>query len=148
MSLSLALSLSQIGVSNGTKRSETPSPTRVFCYPRHLSTIDLASFSKLVVQNSLWLTSWPSAPPRTSSASLIWHRVSRSMTKTQTLQGMRTRTSPTTTPTGRFGGADSFKTYSNNRNLPVDSFRRYNRGSTGHNDKFKKQRIEWKRGGP
>ena len=29
--------------------------------------------------------------------------------------------------TDRLGRADSFKTYSNNRNLPVDSFRRYSR---------------------
>ncbi|KAK7852761.1 polygalacturonase 1 beta-like protein 1 [Quercus suber] len=38
--------------------------------------------------------------------------------------------------TDRLGGADSLKTYSSDRNLPVDSFRRYSRDSTGHKDKF------------
>ncbi|XP_059656102.1 polygalacturonase 1 beta-like protein 3 [Cornus florida] len=38
--------------------------------------------------------------------------------------------------TSRPGGFDSFKNYSDNDNLPVDSFRRYSRDSVGHGDKF------------
>ncbi|MQL97235.1 hypothetical protein Taro_029922 [Colocasia esculenta] len=38
--------------------------------------------------------------------------------------------------TGKAGGLDSFKNYSENENVPIDSFRRYSRGSTGHADRF------------
>ncbi|KAJ4973894.1 hypothetical protein NE237_007068 [Protea cynaroides] len=36
----------------------------------------------------------------------------------------------------QLGGADSFKNYSDNVNLPVNSFRRYSRDSNHHDDKF------------
>ncbi|XP_043704054.1 polygalacturonase 1 beta-like protein 3 [Telopea speciosissima] len=36
----------------------------------------------------------------------------------------------------QLGGTDSFKNYSDNLNIPVNSFRRYSRDSNGHNDKF------------
>lgn len=38
--------------------------------------------------------------------------------------------------TDRAGGVDSFKNYTDNENIPVDSFRRYSRDSVGHEDKF------------
>ncbi|KAF8390399.1 hypothetical protein HHK36_024925 [Tetracentron sinense] len=38
--------------------------------------------------------------------------------------------------TSRLGGVDSFKNYSDNDNLPTNSFRRYSRDSIGHKDKF------------
>ncbi|XP_042499175.1 polygalacturonase 1 beta-like protein 3 [Macadamia integrifolia] len=38
--------------------------------------------------------------------------------------------------TSQLGGTDSFKNYSDNVNLPVNSFRRYSRDSNKHNDKF------------
>ncbi|KAL9239597.1 hypothetical protein vseg_013906 [Gypsophila vaccaria] len=36
----------------------------------------------------------------------------------------------------KLGGVDSFKNYSTNVNMPVDSFTRYSPGSTGHNESF------------
>lgn len=38
--------------------------------------------------------------------------------------------------TGKVGGASSFKNYSDNENVPIDSFRRYSRGSSAHADGF------------
>ncbi|KAJ4960566.1 hypothetical protein NE237_020476 [Protea cynaroides] len=38
--------------------------------------------------------------------------------------------------TSQLGSSDSFKNYTDNVNLPVDSFRRYSRDSNGHDDKF------------
>ncbi|XP_022851645.1 polygalacturonase-1 non-catalytic subunit beta-like [Olea europaea var. sylvestris] len=38
--------------------------------------------------------------------------------------------------TGRLGGVDSFKSYADGENIPVNTFRRYSRDSAGHNDKF------------
>ncbi|KAI7756733.1 hypothetical protein M8C21_021144 [Ambrosia artemisiifolia] len=37
---------------------------------------------------------------------------------------------------GRLGGSDAFKNYSNDGNSALDSFRRYSRDSVGHGDKF------------
>ncbi|XP_077244068.1 polygalacturonase 1 beta-like protein 2 [Tasmannia lanceolata] len=36
----------------------------------------------------------------------------------------------------RLGGVDSFKNYSDEVNIPVDSFKRYSRNSVGHSDEF------------
>ncbi|KAM7250201.1 hypothetical protein ACFE04_022084 [Oxalis oulophora] len=38
--------------------------------------------------------------------------------------------------TDKTGGSDQFKAYSENENLPVNSFRRYSRNSEGHDDAF------------
>ncbi|CAL9174380.1 unnamed protein product, partial [Musa hybrid cultivar] len=38
--------------------------------------------------------------------------------------------------TGASGGRSAFKHYSDDLNVPVDTFRRYSRDSTGHNDSF------------
>ncbi|RWW87553.1 hypothetical protein BHE74_00003614 [Ensete ventricosum] len=38
--------------------------------------------------------------------------------------------------TGAAGGRSSFKNYSDDLNVPVDTFRRYSRDSAGHNDSF------------
>lgn len=43
--------------------------------------------------------------------------------------------------TNRPGGVDTFKNYSNDF-LPLDSFRRYSRGSVGHGDKFSSYAID------
>ena len=87
-----------------------------------LSTVDSTSFSKLAAQNSLSTH----LPTFCSSANLLcFPDLAPSLEKHDkdlNFTGYADQ-NITNYDTNRLGGADSFKTHSNNRNLPVDSFR-------------------------
>lgn len=100
-----------------------------------LTAVESATFSKLADQNSL------SANLRSfcSSANLLcFPDLSASLEKHDQNANFAIYLNKNFTNygTSRVGGVDSFKNYSDNDNVVLDSFRRYSRGSTGHKDKF------------
>ncbi|KAJ6898172.1 hypothetical protein NC652_024869 [Populus alba x Populus x berolinensis] len=100
-----------------------------------LSPVDLATFSKLASQNAL-STQFPAF---CSSAKLFcFPDLSPSLEKhdQDSHFAIYLNKNFTNYGTGRAGGADSFKNYSDGDNLPVDSFRRYGRDAAGHDETF------------
>ncbi|KAJ4711110.1 Polygalacturonase-1 non-catalytic subunit beta like [Melia azedarach] len=116
-------------------RSNLPKPPFLLSKASPLNAVDSASFAKLASQNTL-STVFPSF---CSSAKLFcFPDLSNSLEKhdTDSNFALYLNKNFTNYGTGRLGGADSFKNYSNGDNLPIDSFRRYSRDSAGHKDQF------------
>ncbi|KAG5236246.1 polygalacturonase non-catalytic [Salix suchowensis] len=100
-----------------------------------LSPVDLAKFSKLASQNALS----DQLPAFCSSAKLFcFPDLSPSLEKhdQDSHFAIYVTKNFTNYGSGRAGGADSFKNYSDGINIPVDSFRRYGRGAAGHDETF------------
>ncbi|CAK7332689.1 unnamed protein product [Dovyalis caffra] len=100
-----------------------------------LSPVDLATFAKLASQNALSTQ----LPAFCSSAKLFcFPDLSPSLEKhdQDSHFAIYNNRNFTNYGTGRAGGADSFKNYSDGENIPVDSFRRYGRDAAGHDETF------------
>ncbi|XP_027346993.1 polygalacturonase 1 beta-like protein 3 [Abrus precatorius] len=118
-------------------RNNLPKPSFLLSKASPLSAADTASFSKLVATNTLstrlpefcsaaHLLCFPEVQP-----SLAKHTEDVNFKKYDDGQNF------TNYGTGRPGGVDSFKNYSNGLfSTPVNDFRRYSRGSAGHEDSF------------
>lgn len=115
--------------------NDLPKPEFLFDKASPLNAAQYAAFSKLADQNSL-STQLPEFCSKANllcfpdlAASLEKHsgnvNFASYMDKNFTNYG-----------TNHVGGADAFRSYSENDNVIVDTFRRYSRDSTGHNDKF------------
>ncbi|KAA8529583.1 hypothetical protein F0562_034317 [Nyssa sinensis] len=112
-----------------------PKPSFLLNKASPLSAVESATFTKLADQNALstQLSSF------CSSANLLcFPDLSPSLEKHDENVNFASYLNKNFTNygTSRLGGLDSFKNYSDGDNLPVDSFRRYSRDSTGHGDKF------------
>ncbi|KAB1200767.1 hypothetical protein CJ030_MR0G006353 [Morella rubra] len=116
-------------------RNNLAKPNFLLSKASPLGAVDLASFSKLISQNALS----SHLPAFCAAANLLcFPDLSPSLEKhsrDSSFAGYLNRNF-TNYGTDRLGGTDVFKKYSENQNLPVDSFRRYSRDSTGHKDNF------------
>ncbi|OMO80242.1 hypothetical protein COLO4_24168 [Corchorus olitorius] len=100
-----------------------------------LSAVDSASFSKLAAQNDLASR----LPSFCSSAKLFcFPDLSPSLEKHSKDVNFAEYANKNFSNYGtdRLSGVDSFRNYSENDNVIVDSFRRYSRDSAGHKDQF------------
>ncbi|KAJ4711108.1 Polygalacturonase-1 non-catalytic subunit beta like [Melia azedarach] len=100
-----------------------------------LNAVDSANYAKLAAEKTLSAV----LPSFCSSAKLFcFPDLSPSLEKHDADSNFATYLNKNFTDygTGGPGGVNSFKSYSNNDNVVVDSFRRYSRDSAGHDDKF------------
>ncbi|EEF37021.1 polygalacturonase 1 beta-like protein 3 [Ricinus communis] len=100
-----------------------------------LNVIEAATFSKLAAQNALSTK----LPAFCSSAKLLcFPDLSPSLEKHDRDTNFANYLNKNFTNYGNemAGGVNAFKNYSDNDNLPVDSFRRYGRGGAGRDEKF------------
>ncbi|XP_027152578.1 polygalacturonase-1 non-catalytic subunit beta-like [Coffea eugenioides] len=106
-----------------------------------LNAVQMATFSKLLADQNSFSTQLPAF---CSKANLLcFPDLSPSLEKYGNDVNFVTYSDKNFTNYGtdRPGGVDTFKNYSNDF-LPLDSFRRYSRGSLGHNDKFSTYAID------
>ncbi|PSS28628.1 Polygalacturonase-1 non-catalytic subunit beta like [Actinidia chinensis var. chinensis] len=115
--------------------NDLPKPWFLLNKASPMSAVEMATFSKLADQNALSTRLHAFC----SSAQLLcFNDLSPSLEK----HGQNANfvaysdNNFTNYGTGRLGGVDSFKNYSDGENLPVDSFRRYSRNAVGHGDQF------------
>ncbi|KAG9153453.1 hypothetical protein Leryth_025745 [Lithospermum erythrorhizon] len=121
--------------------NDLPKPWFLLNKASPMSPIEMATFSKLVDQNSL-STNLPSF---CKSANLLcFDDLSPSLEKHPNDVKFSVYSEKNFTNYGndKLGNADSFKNYSNGENIPVTTFRRYSRDSTGHHDKFSSYGVE------
>nr|QDK56822.1 polygalacturonase [Mangifera indica] len=116
-------------------RTNLPKSTFLLSKASPLNAVDSTTFAKLTAQNTL-----SSVLPSFCSAAKLFcfPDLSPSLEKHDTDVKFAVYLDKNFTNYGtlRPGGIDSFKNYSNGDNLPVDSFRRYSRDSSGHEDRF------------
>ncbi|PSS26864.1 Polygalacturonase-1 non-catalytic subunit beta like [Actinidia chinensis var. chinensis] len=115
--------------------NDFPKPWFLLNKASPMSAVESATFSKLADQNALSTR----LPAFCSSAQLLcFPDLSPSLEKHDQNANFAVYSDKNFTNygTGRLGGVDSFKNYSDGENLPVDSFRRYSRNSVGHGDQF------------
>lgn len=115
--------------------NDLPKPEFLLDKASPLSAAQYAVFSKLADQNTLSTR----LPDFCSKANLLcFPDVTPSLEKHSDNVNFATYQSKNFTNygTNRAGGDDAFKSYSENDNVVVDTFRRYSRDATGHNEKF------------
>lgn len=115
--------------------NDLPKPEFLFKKASPLNAAQYAAFSKLADQNSLSTQ----LPDFCSQANLLcFPDLAASLEKHSGNVNFASYANKNFTNYGtdRLGGADAFRSYSENDNVIVDSFRRYSRDSTGHDDKF------------
>ncbi|XP_057494171.1 polygalacturonase-1 non-catalytic subunit beta-like [Actinidia eriantha] len=115
--------------------NDLPKPWFLLNKASPMSAVEMATFSKLADQNALSTR----LQAFCSSAQLLcFNDLSPSLEKHGQNANFVAYSDKNFTNygTGRLGGVDSFKNYSDGENLPVDSFRRYSRNAVGHGDQF------------
>lgn len=115
--------------------NDLPQPEFLFDKASPLTAAQYAAFSKLADQNSLSTQ----LPEFCSKANLLcFPDLGASLEKHNGNVNFASYMNKNFTNYGnnRLGGVDGFRSYSENDNVIVDTFRRYSRGSTGHSDKF------------
>ncbi|XP_047153302.1 polygalacturonase 1 beta-like protein 3 [Vigna umbellata] len=116
-------------------RSTLPKPPFLLSKASPLSAAESAAFVKLAAQNALDQR----LPEFCASAKLLcFPEVGSSFEKHDKDANFAVYRDKNFTNygTGRPGGVDSFKNYSEGENIPVNDFRRYSRDSAGHKDSF------------
>lgn len=116
-------------------RNGLPKPSFLFSKASPLSVVDAAAFAKLAAGDSLSTR----LPEFCSAAKLLcFPELSPSLEKHDKDANFAVYQDKNFTNygTGRPGGVDSFKNYSEGQNIPVNDFRRYSRDSAGHKDNF------------
>lgn len=116
-------------------RSTLPKPPFLFSKASPLSAAESAVFVKLAGQNALGKR----LPEFCAAAKLLcFPEVAPSLEKHDKDSNFAVYRDKNFTNygTGRPGGVDSFKNYSEGENIPVNDFRRYSRDSAGHKDNF------------
>ncbi|TKY69856.1 polygalacturonase non-catalytic subunit JP650 [Spatholobus suberectus] len=116
-------------------RSNLPKPPFLVSKASPLSAAEAASFVKLAAGNALATR----MPEFCAAAKLLCFReVGPSLEKHDKDANFAVYRDKNFTNygTGRPGGLDSFKNYSEGENIPVNDFRRYSRDSAGHKDRF------------
>ncbi|XP_027361234.1 polygalacturonase 1 beta-like protein 3 [Abrus precatorius] len=116
-------------------RNGLPKPPFLLSKASPLSAVDAAAFAKLASSNTLSTR----LPEFCSAAKLLCFRaVGPSLEKHDKDANFAVYRDKNFTNygTGRPGGVDSFKNYSEGENIPVNDFRRYSRDSAGHKDSF------------
>lgn len=116
-------------------RSGLPKPTFLVSKASPLSAADAAAFVKLAAGNALSTK----LPEFCAAAKLLcFPEVGSSLEKHDKDANFAVYRDKNFTNygTGRPGGVDSFKNYSEGENIPVNDFRRYSRNSAGHKDNF------------
>lgn len=120
---------------NKEVRNDLPIPTFLFSKVSPLTAVQSASFAKLASQNALSSR----LPDFCSAANLLcFPDLSPSLAHHDTDSNFAVYSNKNFTSYGtqRSGGFDSFKNYSNDDNVVLDSFRRYSHESLGHTDQF------------
>lgn len=115
--------------------NDLPRPEFLFSKASPLTAAQFAAFSKLTDQNSLSTH----LPEFCSKANLLcFHDLAPSLEKHNDNVNFASYLNKNFTNYGtdHVGGADAFRSYSENDNVVVDTFRRYSRDSSGHDDKF------------
>ncbi|EXB82603.1 hypothetical protein L484_027781 [Morus notabilis] len=122
-------------------RNDIEKPSFLLSKASPLTAVQTAVFAKLAAQNSLSTR----LPEFCSAAHLLCFPdlgpSLESHDKDSSFSGYVDRNF-TNYGTDRIGGADVFKNYSPEVNIPVNSFRSYSRHSTGHDDKFHNYAFE------
>ncbi|XP_058776466.1 polygalacturonase 1 beta-like protein 3 [Vicia villosa] len=116
-------------------RNSLPKPSFLFSKASPLSTVEAATFAKLAAGNTLSTR----LPEFCSAAKLLCiPEVAASLEKHDKDANFAVYKDKNFTNygTSRPGGIDSFKSYSDGENIPVNDFRRYSRNSAGHKDSF------------
>ncbi|KAF1874621.1 hypothetical protein Lal_00007235 [Lupinus albus] len=119
-------------------RNNLPKPSFLFSKASTLNAVDAAAFSKLAaVDGGVALST--RLPEFCAAAKLLcFPDLQPSLEKHDKDSNFAVYQDKNFTNygTGRPGGLDSFKNYSDDSNIPVNDFRRYSRNSAGHNDSF------------
>lgn len=116
-------------------RNGLPKPSFLLSKASPLSAVDSASFAKLAAGGALSTR----LPEFCSAANLLcFPEVGPSLEKHDKDASFAVYRDKNFTNygTGRPGGVDSFKNYSDGENIPVNDFRRYSRNSAGHKESF------------
>nr|XP_043640274.1 polygalacturonase 1 beta-like protein 3 [Erigeron canadensis] len=116
--------------------NDLPKPTFLIEKSSPLTAIQTASFSKLAGDQTSLSANLPSF---CSAANLLcFPDVAPSLEKHSGDVNFKLYSDKNFTNygSGRLGGSDSFKNYSDDGNAALNSFRRYSRDSVGHDDKF------------
>ncbi|KAG6585155.1 Polygalacturonase 1 beta-like protein 3, partial [Cucurbita argyrosperma subsp. sororia] len=121
--------------------NDLPKPTFLFSKASPLTAVQSAAFAKLAAQNTL-----SSRLPQFCSAAnlLCFPDLAPSLAKHNKDSNFAVYSNRNFTTYGskRAGGIDSFKNYSNDENIFVDSFRRYSHGALSHADRFSTYGID------
>ncbi|KAK7309688.1 hypothetical protein RJT34_06620 [Clitoria ternatea] len=116
-------------------RNGLPKPQFLLSKASPLSAAEAAAFAKLAAGNAL-----PTRLPEFCAAAnlLCFREVGPSLEKHDKDANFAVYRDKNFTNygTGRPGGFDSFKNYSEGENIPVNGFRRYSRDSAGHKESF------------